>query len=150
MSPKEILESNLVIVSEVAPDIVGRFYAELFRRHPELQKLFGRRSASAQQKMVLDAIVAVVEHMEDPAWLRSTLRPMGAKHLTYGVRDEMYPLVANALVATLRDASGAHWSETIERTWAGALGAVAGEMIAGAREAEAAPTSRRSDAQASP
>lgn len=138
------------LVSEVAPDIVSRFYAKLFERHPHLQPLFGRRSQAAQEKMLLEAIMAVVDHMEDATWLRQTLRPMGAKHLGYGVRDEMYPLVADTLIATLREASGLEWSARIERAWADALGAVAAEMIAGSREAEAAPTSRRSAPHASP
>lgn len=145
MSPKTLIETNLALVSEAAPDVVGRFYTKLFERHPDLKPLFGRRSAAAQEKMLLEAILAVVDHMEDATWLQETLRPMGAKHLGYGVRDEMYPLVADTLIATLREISGRSWSDPLERAWAGALGAVAGEMIAGAREAEGAPTSRRSE-----
>jgi hemoglobin-like flavoprotein len=138
-----LIEENLAVVSEAAPDVVARFYTKLFERHPELKALFGRRSSAAQEKMVLDAIIAVVDHMEDAAWLKRTLRPLGAKHVTYGVTEHMYPLVADALVATLREASGASWNGSIEAAWSGALTAVAIEMIAGAREAEAAPTSRR-------
>ncbi len=145
MSPKTIIESNLAVVTEAAPDIVGRFYATLFERHPDLRPLFGRRSRREQEKMVLDAIVAVVDHMEDPVWLMSALRPLGGKHVAYGVTESMYPLVADALIATLREASGASWSPAVESAWAGALGAVAAEMIQGAREAErrrAAPAAR--------
>ena len=145
MNDKQRIESNLVVITERAPDVVGRFYTKLFARHPDLQPLFGRRSRPAQEKMVLDAIVAVVDHMEDPNWLRGVLRPLGAKHVSYGVTEGMYPLVAEALVATLADASGEAWSEDIESAWLRALGAVAGEMIAGAREAvdsEAVSTAR--------
>jgi hemoglobin-like flavoprotein len=148
MSPKALIEANLAIVSNAAPDVVARFYARLFEQNPELRALFGRRSSAAQERMVLDAIVAVVDHMDDALWLSATLRPLGAKHLSYGVRDDMYPLVANALIATLREASGSDWSPSVEAAWAGALGAVAGEMIAGAKEVEGAPTSRRSSPQA--
>jgi hemoglobin-like flavoprotein len=147
MNDKQRIETNLVVITERAPDVVGRFYTRLFARHPELSRLFGRRSRPAQEKMVLDAIVAVVEHMEDESWLRGVLRPLGAKHVSYGVTEGMYPLVAEALVATLADASGETWNKETENAWLRALGAVAGEMIAGAREfvdAEAASTARGS------
>jgi hemoglobin-like flavoprotein len=136
MSPKQLIEVNLAVVVEAAPDVVGRFYAKLFERHPELQRLFGRRSQREQEKMLTEAILAVVGHMEDATWLRGVLRPLGAKHVAYGVTEAMYPLVAGALIDTLREVSGTAWSPEVERAWSGALGAVAGEMIAGAREAE--------------
>jgi hemoglobin-like flavoprotein len=136
MSPKQLVEANLAIVVQAEPDVVGRFYAKLFQRHPELQRLFGRRSQREQEKMLTEAILAVVGHMEDAAWLRGVLRPLGAKHVTYGVTEAMYPLVANALIDTLREVSGSAWSPEVQSAWSGALNAVAGEMIAGAREVE--------------
>lgn len=144
MTDKELIEANLAVVVERAPDLTTRFYANLFRYHPELQRLFGRRSSAAQEKMLLEAIVAVVEHMDDPAWLQSTLRPLGAKHVSYGVTAPMYPIVAETLILTLGEASGSAWNATVEAAWLRAILAVANEMLAGARdlETDAAPTSR--------
>jgi hemoglobin-like flavoprotein len=135
---KTLIQKNLEVVTQEAPDVVARFYARLFERHPELARLFGRRSAEAQQKMLLEAIVAVVDRLEDAPWLDSTLRALGRKHVDYGVTDEMYPMVASALIDTLRDASGAAWDDATEQAWSTALGFVAETMIAGARERVAA------------
>ena len=134
MDTKTLIQSNLELVSQNAPDLTARFYTTLFARHPELTRLFGRRSSEAQQRMLLEAIVAVVDHLEDTPWLDRVLRGLGAKHVEYGVTDEMYPLVAGSLIDTLRDASGAQWSTETAEAWAGALGFVADRMIAGARE----------------
>jgi hemoglobin-like flavoprotein len=136
MSPKQLVEVNLAVVVQADPDVVGRFYAKLFQRHPELQRLFGRRSQREQEKMLTEAILAVVGHMEDATWLRGVLRPLGAKHVTYGVTEAMYPLVADVLIDTLREVSGTAWSPEVQAAWSGALNAVASEMIAGAREVE--------------
>src|SRR5262245_2115795 len=92
MSPKQLIEVNLAVVVQADPDVVGRFYGKLFQRHPELQRLFGRRSQREQEKMLTEAILAVVGHMEDADWLRGVLRPLGAKHVAYGVTEAMYPL----------------------------------------------------------
>jgi hemoglobin-like flavoprotein len=129
-----LIQRNLDVVMTNAPDLTMRFYATLFYRHPELQLLFGRRSAEAQGRMLLEAVVAVVDHLQDMPWLDGTLRALGKKHLEYGVTEEMYPLVASALVDTLRAASGPHWNDATDEAWTSALTFVAGRMMAGARE----------------
>src|SRR6185503_7557534 len=122
---KNLIQRNLEVVSTNAPDLTARFYAKLFERHPELSRLFGRRSAEAQERMLLEAIVAVVDHLDDLPWLEGTLRALGSKHVEYGVTDDMYPLVAGALIDTLREASGERWDTLTAEAWAGALGFVA-------------------------
>lgn len=138
MSTKALIERNLELVTHSAPDLIARFYATLFERNPQLAPLFGRRSAEAQQKMLLQAIGAVVDHLEDSAWLNGTLRALGQKHVEYGVTDEMYPMVASALLDSLRDASGEGWDDATAQAWTGALTFVAETMIAGARDAAVA------------
>jgi hemoglobin-like flavoprotein len=134
MDSKALIQRNLEVVMEQAPDLTARFYGTLFQRHPELQLLFGRRSAEAQGRMLLEAVVAVVDHLEDVSWLDVTLRALGKKHVEYGVTEEMYPLVASALLDTLRAASGNKWDDPTAGAWSTALTFVAGRMMAGARE----------------
>jgi hemoglobin-like flavoprotein len=138
VSTKALIERNLEVVTQNAPDLIARFYATLFQRNPELASLFGRRSAEAQQQMLLQAIVAVVDHLEDSAWLNGTLRALGRKHVDYGVTDAMYPMVASALIDALREASRERWDDATAQAWTGALTFVAETMIAGARDAAVA------------
>lgn len=134
MDANTLIQRNLDVVMERAPDLTLRFYATLFHRHPELSVLFGRRSAEAQGRMLLEAVVAVVDHLQDMPWLDNTLRALGARHVDYGVTEEMYPLVASALIDTLAEVSGEHWNAPTADAWSGALTFVAGRMMAGARE----------------
>ena len=136
MTAKELIQANLDVVVGNAPDLTARFYARLFEQHPELQHLFGRRSAEAQQRMLLEAIAAVVDHLDDLPWLEQTLRALGAKHVAYGVTDAMYPMVAGALMDTLERASAEHWNDAVRDAWAAALTFVADRMQAGARTAD--------------
>lgn len=138
MHANDLIRTNLELVATRAPDLTARFYERLFIVNPQLQPMFGRRSAEAQQRMLLEAIVAVVDHLEDAAWLESTLGALGEKHVDYGVEDAMYPLVGDALVATLADVSAEAWSSEVEAAWRAALGFVAGTMIAGAERARRA------------
>lgn len=131
----EALRASLEVVTAKEPLITKRFYEILFTRYPQVQPLFSRNAPERQQKMLQDAIIAVVEHVEDASWLTTNLRAMGAKHVEYGVKDEMYQWVADSLLSTLRELAGQAWTPRIETAWTEALGAVASLMIDGAKTA---------------
>lgn len=135
----DALRESFALVVERAPDVTRRFYAVFFERYPQVVSMFGGSASERQQKMLTQALVAVIEHLEDPTWLPTTLRAMGAKHLDYGVREEQYAWVAECLLATLEEVLGAEWTPRVAKAWSDALGAIAGAMIAGAREAAALP-----------
>jgi hemoglobin-like flavoprotein len=132
-----LLRESFEVVITAAPDLTERFYGELFSRFPQLQPLFGRRSQKAQADMLAQALVAVLEHLEDPRWLTDVLGGLGAKHTGYGVTDEMYGMVGEALLATLEKAAGEAWTPELAAAWGEAFGAIAGLMQAGARRAAA-------------
>jgi hemoglobin-like flavoprotein len=82
--------------------------------------------------MLQDALVAVIEHLEDPVWLGRTLSGLGAKHVDYGVTPEMYPWVAECLIAALAEIVGAAWRPEHAEAWHAALAAVSDLMLEGA------------------
>ena len=132
-----VLRESFDVVITAAPDLTERFSGELFSRFPHLQPLFGRRSQKAQADMLAQALVAVLEHLEDPRWLTDVLGGLGQKHAGYGVTDEMYGMVGEALLATLAKAAGEAWTPALAGAWTEAYGAIAGLMQAGARQAAA-------------
>jgi hemoglobin-like flavoprotein len=132
-----LLQSSLELVVSRRPEITPRFYEILFERYPQARPLFGRNSAENQAKMLQEAIVAVIDHVEDAEWLTSTLGAMGRKHVDYGVTPEMYAWVGESLIATLAEIAGPDWTPEIEAAWTEAFGAIRSLMLKGA-EAQAA------------
>jgi hemoglobin-like flavoprotein len=130
-----LLRSSFELVVDRQPRLTHRFYEILFERHPQAKSLFTRYSAAAQEKMLTDALVAVMDHLEDAPWLSSTLKQLGAKHVGYGVTPEMYAWVGGSLLATLAEAGGPYWTPALQSAWTDAYGAIAGLMQAGADEA---------------
>src|SRR4029078_6486057 len=98
---KTLIQHNLDVVMQNAPDLTTRFYGALFRVHPELPLLFGRRSAEAQGRMLLEAVVAVVDHLQDMPWLDVTLRALGKRHVEFAPTHEMSPLLCQGAGAPL-------------------------------------------------
>jgi hemoglobin-like flavoprotein len=133
-----VLRSTFEIVIERQPKLMHRFYEILFERHPQAKSLFGRNSQAAQEKMLTETLVAVIDHLDDSAWLTSTLQTLGAKHNGYGVTPEMYDWVGGSLLAALGEAAGADWTPEAADAWAEAYGAIASLMKSG--QASAATT----------
>jgi len=126
-----VLRSTFELVVERQPQVVHRFYEILFSRHPQTKSLFRGNVPAVQEKMLTDALVAVIDHLEDAPWLTSTLAALGAKHRGYGVTDEMYDWVGACLLAALAEAAGKDWSREAEVAWTEAYGAIAALMKAG-------------------
>ena len=107
----------------------ARFYERLFEAHPQLRALFTRNSPGAMNKMFAQKLLALVDHLDDPAWLQRSLGQLVTNHISYGVTDEMYPWVGDALLATLAEACGDRWSLEAETAWRSAYAALVREMI---------------------
>ena len=125
------LRQSFELVVERAPDLTHRFYDILFARYPEARPLFGRSSRPAQEQMLTAALAAVLDHLEDASWLRSTLGALGERHTGYGVTAEMYGWVGESLLATLAEVAGSAWTAEVAAAWTEAYGAIASMMMAG-------------------
>ncbi len=129
-----VLRKSFEIVVERSPNLTHLFYDTLFERYPQARPLFGRsHTRQVQEQMLTRALVAVIDHLEDAPWLGETLGALGEKHVDYGVTDEMYGWVGDALLATLAKVAGEAWTPEVEMAWTEAYAAVAGLMQAGAR-----------------
>jgi hemoglobin-like flavoprotein len=137
-----LLRHSFALVVERQPRLTSRFYEILFARHPEARPLFGSGSTEKQAAMLQEALVAVMDHLEDASWLEQTLAGLGSKHADYGVTDEMYGWVGSSLLATLAEVAGDAWTPELERAWYDAYGAIAGLMRNGARKAASGRTDR--------
>ena len=137
-----LLRQSFALVVERQPRLTSRFYEILFARHPEARPLFGSGSTEKQAAMLQEALVAVMDHLEDASWLEQTLAGLGSKHAGYGVTDEMYGWVGDSLLATLAEVAGDAWTPELERAWSDAYGAIAGLMRNGARKAASGGSDR--------
>lgn len=133
-----LLRSSFDLVLEREPALTVRFYEILFERYPQARPMFSRNEPAKQQEMLAKALAAVVDHLEDAPWLESTLGAMGAKHIDYGVTEEMYGWVGDSLLRTLAEVAGDAWTPELESAWAAAYGAIRDLMLAGADRAQAA------------
>jgi hemoglobin-like flavoprotein len=126
----ESLRNTLELALSKDARFPSRFYEILFERNPELESLFTRNSRRAQVHNFGKKLVAIVDHLDDPAWTDRELGPLASSHVDYGVTPAMYPLVREALIDTLREACGEIFDEDVERNWRAAYARIESAMLA--------------------
>jgi hemoglobin-like flavoprotein len=133
----QLLRDSFQLVLERHPEPTARFYEILFEQYPAARALFGRNSRKNQEAMLAQALLAVLDHLEDGAWLERTLGALGEKHNGYGVTPEMYDWVGGALIATFAEIVGKEWTTLHTQAWGTAYGIIVSIMLRGdARAAE--------------
>lgn len=134
---KELLTESLLLVDGQEEALTPRFYEILFARYPEVRPMFSS-DIRPQARMLREAIIAVLDHLDDSAWLADTLGALGARHAGWGVTAPMYDAVAECMIAAMQELGGEAWTPAMTAEWTSALGAVAGLMQAGAASVEVA------------
>lgn len=120
-------------------DFALRFYAILFRAHPELRGKFPVIMDELRAKLTktLDVVIGAVHDGKLQSKARA-IKELGAKHAhEYGVLKAHYGQVGGALLATLGHYDP-QWSEDLLNDWSEAYGVVAEVMLEGAPEEVAA------------
>ena len=132
-----LLRESVSIAAANEPVITKRFYSIFLSRYPQVIPLFSRNAPEKQQEMLQGAILAVLDHLDDSAWLADTMGAIGVKHLDYGVTDDMYPWVGECLIAALAELCEDQWTKDHEAAWVAAYGALIDLALAGANRARA-------------
>ena len=94
-----------------------RFYANLFKISPELEKLFESIGIIMQGQMVLQAIGIMLENINRPEDLKVIFKGLGKRHVLYGVLPEHFDLIPKAFILTAKDFLGDKIGEDQVRDW---------------------------------
>jgi hemoglobin-like flavoprotein len=141
-----MLRSSFNLALARQPNLTHVFYEELFARYPDARSLFANADMAAQETMLAEALVAVMDHLEDAPWLQSTLAGLGAKHAGYGVTSTMYDWVGESLITTLARANGEEWTADHTARWQEAYGAIVPMMLAGYPDGASVPAAGTNEA----
>lgn len=128
----ELLEQSFEQVKPQADAFISSFYDNLFTDYPAAQSLFANTNMAKQKKMLLGALVMVVENLRQSDVLSEKLKGLGARHVKYGTLPEHYPLVGNSLLKTFGQYLGANWTGEVKQAWVDAYGVITTLMLEGA------------------
>jgi hemoglobin-like flavoprotein len=110
------------------------FYRKLFELDPGLRRLF-TGNMEQQGAKLMQMITAAVNGLNRLEALLPVVRQLGARHGTYGVRDEHYDTVATALLWTLEQGLQDEFTAEVKAAWIKVYGVLSQVM----RESHDAP-----------
>ncbi|HYF43133.1 MAG TPA: globin family protein [Ramlibacter sp.] len=138
MKPDQIalVQSSFALVKPIAATAAELFYGRLFALDPSLRPLF-KGDMAKQGQMLMSVIGTAVAGLRNLEKLAPVVRQLGARHVAYGVRSEHYATVGAALLWTLEQGLGEHFTPEVREAWAATYELLAEVMQLGALDAPA-------------
>lgn len=127
-----LVQNSFAQVTPIAPQAAALFYTNLFELNPRLKNLF-RGDMEAQGAKLMQMIGAAVGKLHEPHLLLPILQHLAERHKDYGVEDEHYATVGEALLKTLEQGLGEQFTPPVRKAWEEVYGVMASTMMAAAR-----------------
>lgn len=128
-----LVRESFAAVVPIADEAAALFYRRLFEIAPETQALFGG-DMRTQGRKLMTMIGTVVRSLDNLAPLLATIDDLGCRHVGYGIRDEHYATVGEALLWTLGQGLGERFTPETRDAWANAYALLSGRMMAAAAD----------------
>ena len=103
------------------------FYRHLFAIAPELRPMF-TSDIDVQADKFVEMLGLIVSLLHTPADLSHTLAQLAHRHRSYGVRDEHFDNVGDALLRTMADMLGDAFTPELQAAWGDLYSMVASAM----------------------
>jgi hemoglobin-like flavoprotein len=135
MTPNEtaLVRASWAKIAPISDQAAALFYDRLFEINPELRPLFKGEMDEQGQKL-MRMIGKAVDALEDPEPLDRVIKMMGARHWAYGVEDEDYEKLGDALLWTLEQGLGDDFTPETRAAWVSVYSGLADLMREGAEQ----------------
>jgi hemoglobin-like flavoprotein len=140
MTPEKIalVQDSFAKVAPIADQAAVLFYDRLFEIAPEVKPMFHDADMAEQRRKLMATLGIVVTGLTRLETILPAASALAKKHVSYGVKDEHYPIVGSALLWTLEKGLGEAWNPELADAWTSAYGTLSGYMISEAHGAQAA------------
>ena len=124
MTTKQIalVTKSWSIISKIDMESVGSlFYNRLFEIAPDVKPMFSRTTLPEQSKKLLTMLSYIISKLNRLEDLLEEVAKLSRRHTQYGVKDEHYTAVGEALLWTLQKGMGEYWNDDLIAAWAAVL-----------------------------
>lgn len=128
-----LIRVTFALVVPIANVAALLFYKRLFELDPALRPLF-RHDIEEQATKLMQILGAAVRLLDKPESLVPVLEDLGRRHVRYGVRDEHYDTVGQALLWMLGEMLGTDFTGSARAAWENLYALVATTMKGAAAE----------------
>jgi hemoglobin-like flavoprotein len=140
MTPDQIrlVQESFREVVPIREAAAALFYEKLFAIDGSLRALFRETDIKKQGAKLMASLGFVVHGLSRAETILPTVQDLARRHVGYGVEEQHYATVGQALIETLDTGLGEAFTPPVREAWTAAYGLLAGVMIAAAREVQLA------------
>jgi class 3 adenylate cyclase/ferredoxin/hemoglobin-like flavoprotein len=121
------LQSSLHVMLEDQDKFAEAFYNRVFNIAPDVKNLF-KKNITDQGRLLTHMLGGIVYSLSRPEYLELGLKKLGESHNKYGVEQEHYPVVKQAMMETIEESLGDLKTDKTMRAWSAALDKVVDVM----------------------
>ncbi|MEO1205691.1 MAG: globin family protein [Pseudomonadota bacterium] len=139
MTPEQVklVQDSFQKVVPIAPQAADIFYTRLFEIAPEVRPMFPE-DMSEQGGKLMAMLGTAVGSLHQVDTIIPAVQDLGRKHVGYGVTNEQYKPVGEALIYTLEKGLGDDFTPDVKEAWVTTYTTLQGVMTAAADEVVAA------------
>lgn len=112
----DLVRASWARLEPEAEQFGASLYQHLFKDFPDIRHLFKGEMDEQAHKLVR-MVQRSVDSLDDLPSLDRVITMMGARHSGYGVEEEDYPKMRDALIATLKEYLGADFGPKTSAAW---------------------------------
>ncbi|MGD8926087.1 MAG: globin family protein [Thioalkalispiraceae bacterium] len=118
MTPEQIqlVQSSWEKVKPISEKAAELFYGKLFELNPDFKELF-TNDMDEQGRKLMAMINTAVNSLNNLEAVVPAVEEMGKRHVGYGVKDEDYDVVGEALLWTLGAGLGDDFTDDVKDAW---------------------------------
>jgi hemoglobin-like flavoprotein len=125
---KELVQTSWQKVVPIADTAATLFYERLFEIDPSTRPLFRSTDMPEQRRKLMQVIGVAVNGLDRVDETLAVVAELGKRHAGYGVTEEHYNSVGDALLWTLEKGLGDQFTPSVKEAWATVYGLLAGTM----------------------
>ena len=101
---KQLLKQTANVLKENGKQIMTKFYAALFKDHPEYHNYFNatNQTTGKQPEAFAETIYYFVQYLDNLDAMKPQMSRLSSKHRAVGVKPELYPTVGKYLVEAIK------------------------------------------------
>ncbi len=131
---KQLIETSIERVADVAGDPASHVYARLFAQAPEMEALFVLDTdGNARGHMLSEALDCVFDYLGPRAYAPVLIQSEMTNHDGFGIPPRVFATFFNVVMETFRELLGDEWTAETDAAWGKLLGefdAVIAEQVA--------------------
>ncbi len=124
----ELLKRSYPKIKQHKLELGDRTYANMFKDHPEIEKLFANTPPGQSQRLI-DAILFYCQEVENYELFYDRLDKIAHVHIKAGIKNEFYPYMRDAFVKAIHEVFKDEATDELVRAWKYGFDSLSNELM---------------------